>query len=296
MCVFDGCEFKTNIYGTYATHRSRKHQSYSCDDLKADVIVKLPVSTSVQQNESHFSSLESIDDVELDSTVDFDCKGQTSAYVEIIGSLLLKLESIYNVTGKCLDDLVEQLQFICVSSSQYIPNLVRSILTQNNCTVEENVISELVEKLQLCNPLTSVFGPDGPFHSKYKRGKYFKENFHFIEPVEYIFDPLDSGTFQYVPILQSSQQLLNNKDTVSNILTRHSGSGSQLSSFKDGKYFKLNEFHTDGELRISLILYVDDFEICNPLGTSRKKHEVTAVYWVLADVPSEMRSQVTSIN
>ena len=119
------------IPGTYATHRSRKHQSYSCDDLKTDVIVKLPISTSVKQNESHFSSVESIDDVELDTTVDLDCEGHTSAFVEVIGSLLLKLESIYNVTGKCLDDLVKQLQFICTSSSQYIPNLVRDILTQN---------------------------------------------------------------------------------------------------------------------------------------------------------------------
>lgn len=142
------------------------------------MIVKLPISTSVQQNESNFSSLKSIDDVELDSTVDLDCEGHTSAYVEIIGSLLLKLENIYNVTGKCLDDLVEQLQFICASASQYIPNLVRNILTQNNCTVDKNVISELTEKLQLCNPLTKAFGPDGPL-------KYFKENFHFIKLVEY---------------------------------------------------------------------------------------------------------------
>lgn len=116
MCVFDGCEYKTNIYGTYATHRSRKHQSYSFDDLKTDVIVKLPISTSFQQNESHFSSVQSIDDVELDTTVDLDCVEHTSAFVEVISSLLLKLESIYNVTGKCLDDLVEQLQFICASS------------------------------------------------------------------------------------------------------------------------------------------------------------------------------------
>lgn len=48
-CVFDGCEFKTNMYGTYATHRSRKHSN----DFKAEVIAKLPVSTSVQQNERH---------------------------------------------------------------------------------------------------------------------------------------------------------------------------------------------------------------------------------------------------
>lgn len=156
---------------------------------------------------------------------------------------------------------------MCASSSQHIPNLVKNILIQNNCTVDENVISELVEKLQLCNPLTKAFGPDGPFLFKYKRGKYFKENFHFIEPVEYIFDPLDSGSFLYVPILKSLQQLLNNKDIVSNILTRHSGKAPQFSSFKDGKYFKLNEFYSVGELRISLILYADDFEICNPLGS-----------------------------
>ena len=78
--------------------------------------------------------------------------------MEIIGSLLLKLESIYNVTGKCLDDLVEQLHFICASSSQYIPNLLRSILTQNNCTVDENVISELVEKLLLVLFILTIRG------------------------------------------------------------------------------------------------------------------------------------------
>ena len=66
-CVFDGCEFKTNI--CYATHTSRKHQSYLCKDLKADVIVKLLISTSVRHHDSQFAF-----DVELDATVDLDCE------------------------------------------------------------------------------------------------------------------------------------------------------------------------------------------------------------------------------
>ena len=52
------------------------------DDLKADVIVKISISTSVQQNESHFSSLESTDDVELELcnlNLHSDCEGHTSA-------------------------------------------------------------------------------------------------------------------------------------------------------------------------------------------------------------------------
>ncbi len=45
---------------------------------------------------------------------------------------------------------------------------------------------------------------------------------------------------------------------------------------------------------IAIILYVDDFEICNPLGISGN-NKVTAVYWVLADVPALLRSQIKSI-
>lgn len=49
-CAFPGCDFKTNIYGTYATHRSRKHRSYSWKDFKTDVIAK----HFFTENEIHF--------------------------------------------------------------------------------------------------------------------------------------------------------------------------------------------------------------------------------------------------
>ena len=86
-CVFDGCDFKTNIYGTYAIHKSRKHQAYSCNDLKADIIVQLPISTSVQQHGSQFALLESVNDVELDTSGDLDCEGDTSVFEKVIGCL-----------------------------------------------------------------------------------------------------------------------------------------------------------------------------------------------------------------
>ena len=287
-CAFSGCDFKTNICGTYATHKNRKHKSHSWKDLKIDVIAKHPVAT---ENEIDFLVLES--DGHVDTTLELDCGRDTSGEIEKnIGSLLLKLESIYNVSGKCVDDLVEQLQFICTASTQHFPKLVSDIFAKNNCAVDEAIVSELVDKLS--NPFSAALGPDGPFSSKFKRVKYYKENFSVIEPVEYILDPEEKSSFQYVPVLLSLQQLLKNEDIVKRLLTKHSDY-SQLASFRDGKYFKQNEFHANEEFSISLILYVDDFEICNPLGTSRKKHKVTAVYWILADAPHELRSQLTSI-
>lgn len=36
--------------------------------------------------------------------------------------------------------------------------------------------------------------------------------------------------------------------------------------------------------------------MCNPLGTWRKKHKITAIYWVLANVRSEWQSELRSIH
>lgn len=189
--------------------------------------------------------LESHGHVDIDTTLELDCERDSVGQATIneiernIGSFLLKLESVYNVSGKCVDDLVEQLHFICTSSSQYIPKLVSEIFTKNNCVVDEAIVSEFVDKLCHSNPFNAAFEPDGPFSSKYKRGKYFKENFRVIEPVEYILDPEGNCSFQYVPVRDSLQQLLNNEDIVNNVLTKHSNV-SHLASFHDGQYFKQN--------------------------------------------------------
>lgn len=66
------------------------------------------------------------------------------------------------------------------------------------------------------------------------------------------------------------------------------------SSCQYGEYFKENKLLTE-ESGIALGLYIDDFEICNPLGTSRKKHKVCCIYWVIANLPLRLRSTLLSI-
>lgn len=50
------------------------------------------------------------------------------------------------------------------------------------------------------------------------------------------------------------------------------------SSFQDGEYFKENKLLTE-ELGIALGLYIDDFEVCNPLGK-----ETQSVWHLLGDI------------
>lgn len=67
-------------------------------------------------------------------------------------------------------------------------------------------------------------------------------------------------------------------------------------SFQDGHYFKQNQLFREQELQIALGLYIDDFELCNPLGTSKKINKITAVYWVILNLPSKFCSSLHSIH
>ena len=52
----------------------------------------------------------------------------------------------------------------------------------------------------------------------------------------------------------------------------------------DGVYFRENGLLTSDEFTIVIGLYIDDLEVANPLGTSKKKHKMCAVYWVIANM------------
>lgn len=137
----------------------------------------------------------------------------------------------------------------------------------------------------------------GPLASAFKHKQYYEENFK-VEPVEYVLEARSNKTLQYVPLLNSLQQLLGRKDIVDKLLDNHAVSSAnvhQYASFQDGEYHKNNPFFSGEDLRICLCLYIDGFEVCNPLGTSRKKHKLCAFYWILGNLPPGSSSVLSSI-
>lgn len=96
-------------------------------------------------------------------------------------------------------------------------------------------------------------------------------------------------TFQYVPVLNVLQLLLARIDIVDKLVDHHttstsSANANQYGCFQDGDHHKKKSFFFR-EGFISLCFYIDDFEVCNPLGTSRKKHRLCAVYWIFGNLP-----------
>lgn len=172
--------------------------------------------------------------------------------------------------------MVKYLHFISTEgSAEAFRCVVEQTLKKHDCVLEKSVITDLVKELCESSPLCKSLGLDSPFRSSYKRKEYYKENFQIVEPVEYVIVAKEKQSFHYMPILKVVSHLMNDTDVSQMALERSQISKHDVPTFRsfhNGLYFLQNTFLSEGEENIKLILYIDEFEICNPLVTSWKKN------------------------
>lgn len=92
-----------------------------------------------------------------------------------------------------------------------------------------------------------------------RRASFIAKEFPVAEPVEFVIDKQGKNVV-YIPLLNMLQACFT--------LLRPGGSKeSECRSFRDATCFSENALLAYDEFRI--ILYIDDFEVANPLGTSQ---------------------------
>ena len=119
-----------------------------------------------------------------------------------------------------------------------------------------------------------------------------------VEPVEFVLDHKKSRSFQYIPLLRSLQQILDSTEVLNwypQGINTDQLENQQYRSISDGVYFKENPFMSSDEFKLCLTLYIDDSELCNPLGTSQKKRKLCSIYWILNNLAPGSYSALTSI-
>jgi len=75
----------------------------------------------------------------------------------------------------------------------------------------------------------------------------------------------------------------------------HTYNSNALFDIKDGSVLKNNNFFRNNKYTLQIILYQDAFEICNPLGSAKKKFKLVGIYMVLGNLPPYLRSKVDNI-
>lgn len=120
------------------------------------------------------------------------------------------------------------------------------------------------------------------------------KKFPLVMPVEYVVDK-DKKSVVYVPIQQMLQKLLSRTDVLDKAMSEEIHVPNEYKTHVDGVYFREKGLFTSDEFTIAIGLYINDFEVANPLGTSKKKHKMCAVYWVISNMPAKYRASLNSI-
>ena len=297
--MFDGCSYKTNIYGSFRTHRWRKHQSCTVNDLKSGIVV----TSSLRSNPDSLNSDLNEEVLLLDEPTTKEIRDHPEKEVELkLASLLLKLEHTYLVSSTAVNELLEELQHLIGTVSVPISEkTINQFLGDKNCHVESSVVEELAAVLCSSHPIQKAIVKQGPLSSYWKRKSYYKREFGVVSPVEYILDKRNKNSLQYVSVLKTLQQILSSDAILKKTANLKEGyqspqrDKSVYSCPFDGKFFKNNTL-LSGDCAISINLYIDDFEICNPIGTSRRIHKICALYWTLGNLSPGCQSSLSSIH
>lgn len=66
-------------------------------------------------------------------------------------------------------------------------------------------------------------------------------------------------------------------------------------NFRSGSIFNSSEFFMSNPNAIQLQLATDDFEVCNPLGSKKTLHKITAFYFTIQNLPQKHLSKLNNI-
>ena len=108
-----------------------------------------------------------------------------------------------------------------------------------------------------------------------------------------------SETFQYVPLIENIQWLLQNRDVYEEVSTikytsiiiifcecivlfqifkTHTNNSEYMYDFSDGQIYKEHPLFSKDHRALQLIMYTDEVETANPLGSYRGQHKLSKVF------------------
>ncbi|CAL1293885.1 unnamed protein product, partial [Larinioides sclopetarius] len=282
-CPFEKCNIQFRNRSTFSSHLTRKHapRPPTSEDSFQSQMVK-NTDNDVDAIEMPTACNDQIEEIKK-----FPCSIKTR-----LGLLCLKLMSRYHLPVTVIDAILNEIKDIHELCNGNLMQIMHFRL-QKFKDLEESHINELLNLVTRNNLLSDVLSVKGSLMSDRQRRLYFKQNFSYIEPVEYVLGRNKNNktcTFHYIPIVQSILTFISNHSVNKQLENPLATNNKILSDFIDGTVYTSNDFFKSDSLKI--LLYQDSFETVNPLGSGKTKHKILAIYYTLGNIYPWFRSKV----
>lgn len=196
---------------------------------------------------------------------------------------------------------------VLAAMQQYQALLVTNLKSQLQKVFQQHQGSELEKEAmavfdRIEDPFTSV-------STTYRQDSVIKEKFNFVESEEvsvgYKACMVKKGRkrvlatvpkcFHYIPLIGSLEQLLSHPKVLAMIDEPQKYNSAYLYDIRDGELMKSHPLFSVRPSALQLILYSDEIEICNPLGSHATKNKLLMVYYTLGNINPKYRSKLAAI-
>lgn len=206
---------------------------------------------------------------------------ENDLYTENFALFLLKLECKHHVPAKTVHYVAKGMKNLHRLSQDVALKEVATIVPQETFAAVQSRLAN--DNLNIASQaLTSC----------YQRHKYYKEKFCYVSPTEIhlgLNKQNSASICHYVPVAGLIQFLLHFSPTSSELPTSQTMSDDIFSDFTLCQPFR------EQDNVIQIILYQDEFEIVNPLGSAKGNFKLLGVYMTLGNLPLHCRSNVESL-
>jgi hypothetical protein len=187
---------------------------------------------------------------------------------------------------------LKEIEFEFLSSLYKKPHLTRKDI--NDIVSNVRSFSQNIQELNVLND--DKIECFDKLETDYKRIKFFETSGIYVAPEEITFHSnstiTDNNIFnvQYIPLTKTLEILFNIPGILNEASNYMSIDNSSLTDIKNGNRYK-SKFKDS----LPFVLYYDDFETGNPLGSHRGKHKIGAVYMSLRCFPPHLYSRLSNI-
>lgn len=198
------------------------------------------------------------------------------------------------------------IHFFVEQTSSLISDIVGRLQSRTLAVFSSLGHNEIPEVDQLMVEFQDCAEPFRDLDTEYKQMQYFVKLGGFIEPVEETFrhdevsyvQRRDSATgtvkqvavpdtFQRVPLTRLLGQVLEMPGMLQAMLDWQQRDGGVLQDVFDGEFCKTHPLFLK-ETSIPLILYNDDCETVNPLGSKTGTHKLGFIYFLIKSLPPDL--------
>jgi hypothetical protein len=165
---------------------------------------------------------------------------------------------------------------------------------------EEGVDREMIDKILL------EVAQEDPFQkarneleNQRKRIRFIKQSFPHVEAETVVLGSGENSlkdNYQYVDIKASLKVLLEDeKYRKQRSDDNYAFDVNVIKDVRDGDCFQTNEFFQQNPEAVPILVFVDELEVCNPLGAGKVKHKLNCTYYSTLEIQPALRSKVQSI-